>query len=272
MSRISSRFVLMIAGVGVIALAVLVSSGCSSGGSGGTTADDSKALEGKVWKATEIAGVTTVLTAKGAEVTAAFAAGELSGSGGVNRYNAAYETKSGNLITIAQPAATMMAGPEAAMAQEQAYFAALTKAAKYTVTADSLTLLDDQGGTLVRYAAVQPTALEGTEWDALAYNNGKGALQSLAASSAITATFGSDGSLAGNASINQYSTSYTTSGDAMSIAAQIVSTKMAGPEDLMKQEAAYLAALPKTATYTIEGDELWLRDATGAALAHYAAK
>ena len=272
MSRISSRFVLMIAGVGVIALAVLVSSGCSSGGSGGTTADDSKALEGKVWKATEIAGVTTVLTAKGTEVTAAFAAGELSGSGGVNRYNATYETKSGNLITIAQPAATMMAGPEDAMAQEQAYFAALTKAAEYTVTADALTLLDDQGGTLVRYAAVQPTALEGTEWDALAYNNGKDALQSLAASSTITATFGTDGSLAGNASINQYSTSYTTSGDAMSIAAEIVSTKMAGPEDLMKQEAAYLAALPKTATYTIEGDELWLRDATGAALAHYAAK
>ena len=174
-------------------------------GSGGTTADDSKALEGKVWKATEIAGVTTVLTEKGTEVTAAFAAGELSGSGGVNRYNATYETKSGDLITIAQPAATMMAGPPEAMAQEQAYFAALTKATQYAVTADALTLMDDQGAVLVRYAVVQPTALEGTEWDALAYNNGKGALQSLAASSAITATFGSDGSLAGNASINQYS-------------------------------------------------------------------
>jgi heat shock protein HslJ len=261
----------MIAGIGVIALAVFVSSGCSSSDSG-TDADDSKALEGKIWKATEIAGVTTVLTAKGTEVTASFAAGELSGSGGVNRYNASYETKSGNLITIAQPAATMMAGPEDAMAQEQAYFAALTKAAEYTVTADSLTLMDDQGATLVRYTVVQPTALEGTEWDALAYNNGKGALQGLIASSAITATFGSDGSLAGNASINQYSTSYTTSGATMSIAAEIVSTKMAGPEDLMKQEKAYLAALPKTATYTIEGDELWLRDDTGAALAHYAAK
>ena len=40
----------------------------------------------------------------------------------------------------------------------------------------------------------------------------------------------------------------------------------------MKQEAAYLAALPKTATYTIEGDELWLRDPDGAALAHYVAR
>ena len=58
----------------------------------------------------------------------------------------------------------------------------------------------------------------------------------------------------------------------MSIDAQIISTQMAGPADLMQQEAAYLAALPKTATYTIEGDELWLRDSGGAALAHYVAK
>jgi len=165
-----------------------------------------------------------------------------------------------------------MAGPPEAMAQEQAYFAALTRATQYAVTADSLTLLDDQGATLVRYAVVQPVTLEGAAWDALAYNNGKGALQSLAADSAITATFGSDGRLAGNAGINQYSTTYATTGDAMTIDATIVSTKIAGPEDLMRQEASYLAALPETATYTIEGDELWLRDSTGAALAHYVAR
>jgi len=268
-----SRSALPIAAAGLLALALLVSSGCSSGAdSGSTGADNGKALEGKVWKATEVAGVTTVLTEKGTEVTAAFAAGELSGFGGVNRYTATYDTQSGDTITISQPAATLMAGPPEAMAQEQAYFAALTKATKYAVSSDSLTLMDDQGTTLVRYAVVQPTTLEGTEWDALAYNNGKGALQGLAASSAITATFGSDGSLSGNAGINQYSTTYTTSGDTMSIDAQIVSTQMAAPADLMKQEAAYLAALPQTATFTIEGDELWLRDSTGAALAHYVAK
>ena len=185
----------------------------------------------------------------------------------MNRYTATYETQPGGVIKISQPAATLTAGPPKAMAQEQSYFAALTKATQYAVTADSLTLSDAQGTVLVRYAVVQPRTLEGTEWDALAYNNGKGALQSLAESSAITATFGSDGTLAGNAGVNRYSTTYTTSGDTMSVDAQIVSTKMAGPEELMKQEAAYLAALPLTATYTIEGDELWLRDPDGAALA-----
>ncbi|GEM_PF-1229490 len=271
------RSSLPIVAVGLIALASLIGSGCSSGagssaGPSSTGADNSKALEGKVWKATEIAGVTTVLADKGTEVTAVFAAGELAGSGGVNRYAAAYETQAGDGIKISQPAATLMAGLPEAMTQEQAYFAALTKATKFAVTAESLTLMDDQGTTLVRYAVVQPTALEGTEWHALAYNNGKDGLQLLAASSAITANFGSDGSLAGNATINQYSTAYTTSGDAMSIDEKIRSTQMAGPADQMQQEAAYLAALPRTATFTIEGDELWLRDSSGAALAQYVAK
>ena len=276
MTRFSHRRALSVAAAALVALTALAGSGCSSGAgssaSPSAAVDDRAILEGKIWKATEIEGVTAVLTEKGTEVTAEFAAGRLSGSGGVNRYSATYETQPGDLITISQPAATLMAGPPKAMAQEQAYFAALAKAAQYAVTPDALTLTDDEGTVLVRYAVVQPTALEGTEWDALAYNNGKGGLQSIAASSAITATFGSDGSLAGNAGVNRYSTTYTTSGDTMSIDAAIATTKMAGPEELMKQEAAYLAALPETATYTIEGDELWLRDSTGAALAHYVAK
>ena len=277
MTGFSLRRALSVAAAALFALAALVGSGCSSGAASSASpssagADDGRMLEGRVWQATEIDGVTAVLTTKGTEVTATFAAGELSGSGGVNRYTATYGTQPGDKITISQPATTMMAGPPKAMAQETAYFAALTKATGFAVTADSLTLTDDQGTVLVRYAVVQPATLEGTEWDALAYNNGKGGLQSLAASSAITATFGSDGSLAGNASVNRYTTTYTTSGDTMSIDAAISTTKMAGPEELMKQEAAYLAALPDTATFTIEGDELWLRDASGAGLAHYVAK
>ncbi len=253
----------------LLALSVLAIAGCGSG----STADDSKALEGKTWKATEIAGVKSVLSTKGSAATAKFAAGKVTGSGTVNSYSASYSTGPGNTIEIGAAVSTQMAGPEDAMAQEQAYFAALQKAAAYKVTDDSLTMLDDKDNVLVKYEAVEPTKLTGTEWQAIAYNNGKGGLQSLAADSAITAVFGDDGTLAGNGGINQYSTKYTTSGqDQMTIDAQIVSTQMAGPDALMAQEAAYLAALPKTATYSIDGDELWLRDAGGAALAQYVAK
>jgi heat shock protein HslJ len=261
--------VILILGATALVLSVLATAGCGSG----STADDSKALEGKSWKATEIAGVKSVLSTKGNEATAKFAAGRVSGSATVNNYGGPYTTGPGNTIEIGSLVSTQMAGPADAMAQEQAYMAALQKAATFKVTAESLTLLDDKGKVLVKYQAVEPTKLTGTEWQALAYNNGKGGLQSLAADSAITAVFGTDGSLAGNASVNQYSTKYTTPGtDQMTIDAQIISTQMAGSEALMAQEAAYLAALPKTATYSIDGDQLWLRDATGAALAQYVAK
>lgn len=264
---IRSRSVLGLVLAGVVIAGVLGLVGCSSQGT-----DDSKALEGKVWKATEIAGTQGMTPAIGVEITAEFASGKLTGTGGVNRYSTTYTTQSGNKITIAAPAATLMAGPPAVMAQEQAYFAWLPKATRYVVTADSLTLEDAQSNPLVKYVAVKPATLTGTEWDAIAYNNGRGGLQSLAASSAITATFGTDGSLSGNASINEYHTKYTASAGKMTIQPQISTTRMAGSTELMDQEAAYLAALPKTATYTIDGDELWLRDSTGAAMAAYVAK
>jgi len=273
MARTNGRLVASITAVLLLVAVLLTVSGCSSGATTSTSgADNSKALEGHAWKATEVSGVTALVTDPGFEITAVFAAGKLAGSGSVNRYTATYQTQAGDKITISQPAATAMAGPPQAMAQEQAYFSALAKATSYAVTADSLKLMDGQGATLVAYSAVQPTTLEGTQWNATMYNNGRGALQSLAASSAITAKFGADGSLAGNATINEYSTTYKTSGDAMTIDAKITSTQMAGPDELMAQESAYLAALPKTATYVIDGDELWLRDSTGAAMAVYVAK
>ncbi len=267
-----ARLAAFFATVGLAAAVPFAVSACGSDAATGDAPEDAAtALGGRVWRAVEITGVTTA-PADGAEATATFEGGRISGSGGVNRYTAAFTTQEPDEIAIEQPAATLMAGPEDAMAQEQAYFTALTQAATFSVDEESLTLMDDQGATLVRFEVAVPTPLEGTAWQALAYNNGRGALQSLAADSSITAVFGEDGSLSGNASVNQYSTAYSTTGMEMSVDEQITSTMMAGPPKLMEQEAAYLAALPQTATYTIEGDELWLRDAEGAALAHYVAE
>ncbi len=268
--RVRPRALRLVAAVGVALVLPLAATACGSGTTSGAPTQDPAALSGKVWKAVEIAGVAT--PAADAEVTATFEDGVVGGSGGVNRYSAGYSTGEPDGITIEQPAATLMAGPEDAMAQEGAYFTALTEAASFAVAADTLTLMDAKGATLVRYEAVVPASLEKTTWRALAYNNGKGALEGVADGTSVTAVFGEDASLSGNASVNQYSTTYTTSGETMSIDGAIVTTKMAGPQKAMDQEAAYLAALPRTATYLIEGDELWLRDADGAALAHYRAE
>jgi heat shock protein HslJ len=248
----------------------LVAAGCGSD-TDGAADQDAGSLAGRVWQAVEIAGVSTT-PADGAEAAATFEDCVVSGSGDVNRSTAGSTTEPPDGITIEQPAATLMAGPEDAMAQEQGYFTALTEAASFAVDGETLTLTEAEGAMLVGFEAVPPTALEGTTWQALAYHNGRESLQSPAADTSITAVFGADGSLSGNASVNQYSTTYTVSGETMSVGGAIVTTKMAGPPEAMEQETAYLAALPLTATYTIEGDELWLRNEEGAALAHYRAE
>lgn len=252
-----------------LVLVVVTIAACGSG----SQANDSKALEGKSWRAVEIAGLTKVMTAKGSAATAKFSAGQVGGSGTVNSYGATYTTGPGNTIQIGTVTTTEMAGPPEAMEQEAAYYAALPKAATYQVSDTSLTLLDDKGKVLVKYEIVPPAPLTGTTWQATGYNPGAGPDQPVSSDSIITAVFGTDGALAGKATINQYSTTYAlTAGGRMTIDPQIVSTKMAGPEDLMTQEAAYFAALPKTATYSIEGDQLWLKGASGAVIIQFAAQ
>jgi len=262
----------LIAAAGLVLLAGLpllaAACGSSSAGSGAL-----QALEGKLWTATQIDGVAQVLPTDQFASTATFKGGTVSGTGAVNRYSGAYTASDDGALQIQQPASTLMAGPPEADAQEQAFFAALTKTQRFEVSGETLKLFGSGDTLLITFAETQPTQLTGTTWKATAYNNGKEALVSLAADSEITAVFAEDGRLGGTASVNTYSTTYTTGdGGAMTIADQIAATQMAGPEELMTQEQAYLAALPLTATYSLEGDQLWLRDADGAALAHYTAQ
>jgi len=251
---------------------VLAAMAVGCGADSGSQADDSKLLEGKTWRAVDIAGIATVQTTKGSAATAKFSSGQAGGSGSVNSWGATYTTGPGNTIQIGMVTTTEMAGPPDLMEQEGAYYTALPKATTYQVDDTWLVLFDKEGTVLVKYEVLPPAPLTGTQWQAMSYNNGTGGNQSVSTDSVITAAFGDDGTLAGTATINQYSTKYTADADGnMTIDPAIVSTRMAGPEDLMAQEAAYLAALPKTAIYVIEGDELWLRDASGAVIAHYAA-
>lgn len=277
MKRFTTKrmIVLLATSVTILSLVAAVAA-CDSGDTGvnnAKDADDSKALQGKTWRATEIAGVESVLEEKEFKATAKFTENQMGGSATINRYNATYTTNVGNTIEISGPMNTLMAGPPEAMAQEQAYLAAIQNAATYEVDQDSLTLLDSEGRVLVKYESTPDTELTSTEWHAIAYNNDSGGLQSLALDSTITAIFNEDETLGGKASVNQYSTTYTTSGEnQMTIDSKIAVTEMAGPDDLMAQEAAYLAALPQTSTFEIDGDTLWLRDAGGAAVAQYVAQ
>ncbi len=195
-------------------------------------------------------------------IDADFSNGRVSGNAGVNTYSGTYAAGDTGSLQIGPLVSTQMAGPPAAMAAEGAYLDALERAGAYTSDGVTLTVSATNGDPLLEYAREEST-LEGA-WEVTGFNNGKEAVVSLVAGSTITAEFGADGSLAGDAGVNRYTTTYRTSagsGGATGITVSpAAATRMAGDPALMEQEQQYLQALESAATFTIQGKVLTLRD------------
>jgi heat shock protein HslJ len=112
--------------------------------------------------------------------------------------------------------------------------------------------------------------LVGRFWTLTTYNNGKGGLASPVAGTTITAEFGADGRVTGNASCNEYSAPYTLNGAQISIG--MVATGQAMCEQpVIEQEQAYLSLLPQASTYQIKGNELVITNASGSKILTYVA-
>ena len=107
-------------------------------------------------------------------------------------------------------------------------------------------------------AATNPLA--GTRWEVVQYNNGRGAVTSLIADTRISMDFSADGQLTGSASCNNYFTSYQVNDNAITIGpAGSASAACAEPEGIMQQETDFLAILPASATFRIDGNTLEIR-------------
>ncbi|MDP1876857.1 MAG: META domain-containing protein [Actinomycetota bacterium] len=77
-------------------------------------------------------------------ITLEFTDTDASGFGGVNRYMTTFTSSPEGALDFAEIASTMMAGPDDAMAAEQAYTAALGTVTGYTVAGDELDLFVDE--------------------------------------------------------------------------------------------------------------------------------
>lgn len=231
----------------------------------------SATFEGTTWRLIAYADSSGQLSMAlpDVETTAVFDGGRVSGNAGCNNYNGTY-TVDGQALTIQLGPTTMMACPEPAMAQEQAFFTNLAAAASYVLVGDQLHILNANGDVVLAFQPLVSTPLVGTTWQAVSYNNGKQAVVSVLNGTQITAVFGDDGNLSGSAGCNNYMASYTVDGNAITIG-QAASTMMmcADPEGVMEQESAYLTALSTAATYQIQGDRLELRTADGALVASF---
>ena len=122
--------------IGLLVVATLPLVSCSSG-------DE---LDGTSWQAVELGPRPTVPDVAS---TIAFEDGEVSGSGGCNTYSGTYDAQAAgaygadaNTISINDVGGTEMACEELVMAQEAAFYDALTTATAYSLVVDRLELLD----------------------------------------------------------------------------------------------------------------------------------
>jgi heat shock protein HslJ len=213
------------------------------------------------------------------EVTANFENGQVTGNAGCNGYFGDYRFHGETKLTVMVMGMTeMYCAPDALMAQEAEYLAALDKAASYVLAEDRLQIEDISGNEVLVFSAQsapQSAPLVDTRWSLTGYNNGKGGFASVRAGTEITAVFGADGKLAGSAGCNNYTSSYevadtSASSGTMSVGMAASTMMMCpGPEGIMEQESAYLAALQSAAAYEIQGNQLTIAGADGTRLLTY---
>ena len=204
------------------------------------------------------------------QITAEFdEEGRVGGTSGCNSYSTTY-TVDGNRIKLGEEMiGTLMACPDPVMEQERVYLEALGAAVTSEIVDNELTLFDTDGNPLARYQAVYQE-LADTSWEVISYNTGTQAVTSVIIGTEITAEFSEEGQLSGNASCNQYNTTYETDGNKIKIGPAAVTRMLCSePDGIMEQEARYLAALETAETYKIQGLNMEMRTSEGSLAASF---
>ncbi len=184
----------------------------------------------------------------------------VSGSDGCNQFNTTF-AQDGSSLTIAQPAAsTMMACQADVMSQATAFMDALARTTSFAAGARQLVLQD--GNQIVATFIVDSQDLAGSSWEVISYNNGRDAVVSLIVGSEISANFGEDATISGNAGCNDYFAGFTADDGVIEVETPGSTFRLCDePPGVMEQEAEYLAALAAAATYSIQGNLLEMRRA-----------
>jgi heat shock protein HslJ len=114
---------------------------------GGDDTEPVASLEGTSWSLAEGEGISIP---DDAEMTIEFAGGNISGSGGCNRFRGQY-SENGDALTFGPIAATRRACSEELMAAERAYFDAIENTSTWSASESELTLSSLSGAELLRY-------------------------------------------------------------------------------------------------------------------------
>jgi heat shock protein HslJ len=218
------------------------------------------ALEGTSWTLSGLPGRSLL---PGIGATLRFESGRVTGSDGCNQYGGSYEASGSGFRLRGDLVSTQRACPGAVQQQAQAYTAALRAARAIRLEGRTLSLLDAKGQPLATLAA-QDQGLAGTRWQVTGYNNGRQAVVSVLRDTTLTIEFLANGRLGGSAGCNRYAGGFTQDGPSLQVVRPAATRRLCpGPQGIMAQEAAFLAALESAARLRIDGDRLELRTADG---------
>lgn len=235
----------------VVISAVLVAfaAGCSSSGD--------VMLNGTVWTASEVNGRVV----DGAEVTAIFDDGRMSGTSGCNRYGADYETSGSDFALTGPIMSTLMACEEPVMDLEQRYLRALESVSRLAQDNSTLNLMDEDSETLVSFTAVSQE-LAHTSWEIMSYADTSGSVSTLPGTE-TSVSFDAQ-ALTANAGCNTMSAEYEAAEGELTVS-DVAATEMFcdEPPGVMDQEQGVADALRAAQKYRIEGRTLTIWDEDG---------
>ncbi len=216
-------------------------------------------------------------------ITLTFGAdGKVNGNAGCNVFNGSYAVDGVGLQFGAGFATTKMACPPPVMDQEQEFLAALAAATTYERNGNVLIIYYGDGSQSLAFQMVgtsdtseergtmsepNENALAGTAWKLTALV-ADGTTTDVVTLDGVPArkaglAFREDGRASGSGGCNVINAGYTVEGETITFG-PVMSTMMACPDPLMKQEFAFTKALEAAASFTIDGDTLTISSADGA--------
>jgi heat shock protein HslJ len=247
----------------LLALALPLAAACG-GGEGDLALDASwdsglqgaaVALEGSEWVLTSLEGRPPLA---GSRVTLRFTGETAGGYGGCNWYGSGV-TVAGARITFggAQSTQRLCGEPAGVVAQEQRYFDALRRAARYRVLGgERLELGSSAGATLAIYtrrvpAPMDPAALAGTSWRLHAVDD---TVQTASPPATLALTAGE---ISGFAGCREYTGSYQARGDEIRVTSIAMrSTDCAAGDAALLREGHFTTDLSESSNYRLTADTL----------------
>lgn len=241
----------------VFATLAFVAAACS-GSSGASSTPEISPLANSEWQLTSMLGRTP---SNGTSITLSFSTIQAGGFSGCNQYSTQYATLDTGL-TFGAIASTRKQCAELISGIEQQYYTTLSIINHWSMSGDTLTLLNVTGDADLIYARMAPASVDGP-WNITNVNNGQQAVVSVPIGVTANITFAPDNTVQGFGGCNNFSGGYSVDGDKITIG-PLMSTMKACEEPANSFEFQLMTALQSSTKWSVTNGTLDLRDDSGA--------